>query len=174
MNIDECFLLGYVIKKHGLKGEVNIHFDVDDPLEYSELESVFIEFDQKLVPFFIDHVSIKGDRAVVRFEGVDDIDRAEELKGKQLYLPLAVLPKLEGKAFYYHEVMGFRVRDAKLGEIGLIKDIYTSGRQDLLAVEFNDREILIPVSDDILVGLDREARVMEVALPDGLLDIYME
>lgn len=70
MNIDACYQLGYVIKKHGVKGEVSVLLDVDFPEEYSELESVFVEINQKLVPFFIEAIQIRDDKAVIKFEHI--------------------------------------------------------------------------------------------------------
>ena len=172
MSIDECFLLGYVIKRHALKGEVSILLDVDDPLTYSELESVFIELDGKLVPFFVDKINIKGDKAVVQFEDINTLEAAEELKGSKLYLPLTLLPQLGGTSFYYHEVIGFTLKDLQAGQIGIKKDIYTGSGQELLAVTYKGNEILIPISDQILHAVDRDLKEMTVAIPDGLLEIY--
>ena len=88
MNIDECYQLGHVIKTHGLKGEVNIFLDVDHPSEYQELGSVFVEINQKLVPFFIESIQLKGNKALVKFEDVDSLEEAEELQSKRIYRPL--------------------------------------------------------------------------------------
>ncbi|MEM1407862.1 MAG: ribosome maturation factor RimM [Bacteroidota bacterium] len=172
MHPDECFLLGYVIKRHGLKGELSIFLDVDDPEAYSELESVFVGIDGKLVPFFIERISVRGDRAVIQFEGVNAVHQADELKGCELFLPLTMLPKLEGTSFYYHEVIGFQVYDHAVGVVGRVKDIYTGTGQELLAIERDYKELLIPVTDDTIKSIDREKAEILVHLPAGLLDIY--
>ena len=52
MTVDECYLLGYIIKAHGLKGEVQVAIDADSPEAYQDLESVFVQQGQQLVPFF--------------------------------------------------------------------------------------------------------------------------
>ncbi|MEM6523865.1 MAG: ribosome maturation factor RimM [Bacteroidota bacterium] len=172
MLIDECYLLGYVIKRHGLKGELSIFLDVDDPEEYIKLESVFVKIDSKLVPFFIIDINIRGDKAVVSFEDINSIDQADELKGSELYLPLTMLPKLEGTSFYYHEIIGFSVIDNALGKLGNIKDVYTNSAQDLLAVTRDSKEVLVPVTDNTIKSIDREKAEILVDLPVGLLDIY--
>lgn len=174
MTVDECFQLGYVIKKHGLSGEVNIILDVDNPQEYKGLESVFVEINEKLVPFFIGSISLRGNKATVRFEDVDTADQADELRGKKLFLPLSLLPDLGEGQFYYHQIIGYRVVDKNSGEIGVVKDIYASPNQDLLAVDQAGKEILIPVIDDIITGVDHNQNELRVNLPEGLLDIYLE
>lgn len=174
MNIDECFQLGYVIKKHGLSGEVSILLDVDEPQEYEELESVFVEINDKLVPFFIAAISLRGNKATVKFEDVNTADEAEELKGKRLFLPLSQLPELEEGQFYFHEIISYRVMDSLSGDIGTVKDVYASPHQDLLVIDYKGKEILVPVNDDIIKKVDHEAKQLYVALPDGLLDIYLD
>ncbi len=174
MNIDACYQLGYVIKKHGTSGEVSIFLDVDQPNEYSELESVFVEINQKLVPFFIESIQIRDGKAVVKFEDIDTQDDAQTLKAKSIYLPLSTLPELEKDQFYYHQIVGYNIIDQKLGEIGIIKSVVTTNMQDLLVTEHKDKEVLIPINDSIVLDADHKSKVMHVNMPDGLLDVYLE
>lgn len=174
MNKDVCFELGYIVKKHGLQGEVSVHLDTDNPENYSSLESVFIEIDQKLVPFFIKSIKVQGDKALIRFEEVEGPDYADELKGSKLFLPLDFLPALKGNQFYFHEIIGFHVSDKGKGNIGPITDVLDAGPQTLFAVDYNGKEVLIPVNDDIVLSVNRESKSVLVNLPEGLLDIYVE
>ncbi len=174
MNIDACYQLGYVIKKHGTRGEVSIFLDVDQPDEYSELESVFVEINQKLIPFFIESIQIRDGKAVVKFEDIDTQEEAQALKAKAIYLPLSTLPELEDNQFYYHQIVGYTIVDQKLGEVGIIKSVVTTSMQDLLAVEYKEKEVLIPINDSIVLNADHENKVMVVNMPDGLLDVYLE
>lgn len=59
MNIDDCYQLGYIIKPHGLKGELQLLLDVDSPEDYQNLESVFVRQGQQLVPFLLS-ISMSG------------------------------------------------------------------------------------------------------------------
>lgn len=173
MTIDDCFQLGYIIKPHGLQGAVDVFIDSDFPENYKQLESVFVQKDELLIPFFIKSLKLKGAKATVFFEEVSSIDEATQLKSCAVFLPLNLLPKLEGNAFYYHEVVNFRVIDVVHGDIGLIKEVMNSGPQDYLVVIRESNEILVPVNDDIINSLDRKNKEMKVTLPDGLLDIYL-
>ncbi|UII34383.1 ribosome maturation factor RimM [Fulvivirga ulvae] len=174
MNIGECFQLGYVIKKHGLSGEVSILLDVDHPHEYQKLESVFIEINDKLVPFFIESISIKGNKAIVRLEDVTTAEQADDLKSRGLFLPLTMLPELKGDKFYYHQVISYHVIDVTAGDIGTIMNVYTSPNQDLLAVDHYGKEVLIPINNEIIGEADHEKKTLNVNLPEGLLDVYLE
>jgi 16S rRNA processing protein RimM len=177
MRIDDCYQLGYVTKAHGLHGEVRIFLDVDFPEAYNNLESVLVAYKnapQTLVPFFIDSFRLSGNTAIVRFEDMDTIDEAEALKEAQLYLPLETLPKLQEGQFYYHEVIGYTVVDQEAGQLGTIREIYALAGQDVIAMEYQGKEVLIPVNDDIVHTADHALQLLHVQLPNGLLDIYLE
>lgn len=171
---DACYQLGHISKLHGLSGEVTAFFDVDYPEEYENLESVFVEINNKLVPFFIESLDITPKKVILKFEDVDTLEAAGELSGKALYLPLSALPPLSGKAFYYHEIIGFTVIDAAFGEVGPIKEVVTNSSQDLIVCEHQGREILIPVSDEFIERLEREEKQLHLALPEGLIQLYLE
>ena len=172
MRLDDCFQLGHVTKPHGLKGEVSIYLDTDYPDSYSELESVFVHQQNNLIPFFIEHIDIRGDRAIIKFEGVDTEAQAAELRNLPVYLPIDMLPPRKGKDFYFHEIIGFEVVDKSAGTIGKVQSIYSSGPQDLLSVVHDTKEILIPIHDDIISTVDRDQQRIIVDLPEGLLELY--
>jgi len=175
MEVDACYLLGHVVKTHGLKGEVSLFLDVDDPEQYNKLDSVWLE-DQgsTMVPYFVESLMIETKKVTAKFEDIDDIASASNLVGKKLYLPLSTLPKLEGEAFYYHEINGYQVIDRALGALGVVAHIYEGTKQSLIGMTYQGKEVLIPVTKSILLGVDREKREISVSLPDGLLEIYME
>ena len=172
MNFESCYQLGYVLKTHGLKGELVLVIDADNPQDYSEMESIFVEVNKKLVPFFIDRIQLNGAKAIVKFGEVDSIDDAKIFKGSRLYLPLEVLPELED-GFYFHELIGFQVIDSKEGKLGNISGVFDSGNQDLLAMEYQDEEVLIPLTDEVVTKVDKKLKTIYTTLPDGLLDIYL-
>lgn len=174
MNKDQCYELGYVEKPHGIQGDVQIYLDVDDPSEYSKLESVFVEINSRLVPFFIEKIFPKPKgRFVVSFEDVDDKEQAEKVTSCKLWLPLDLLPQLSGNKFYFHEIIGFSVVDIHQGDIGTINSVYNSTNQDILAVDHKGFEVLVPVNDQIIKTVNRSEQFVEVELPEGLIDIYI-
>ncbi len=172
MNLDDCFQLGYVVKAHGLKGAVQIYLDVDSPTAYKKLESVFIREGDMLVPFFIQYISINGNKAIVEFEDSETREQAEDLAGSELFLPLSFLPPLTGKKFYFHEVIGYKIQEGEK-EIGTIAQVYEFPTQNLFGVESAEKEVLIPINDDIIQKVDRSNQTISVVLPEGLLDLYL-
>jgi 16S rRNA processing protein RimM len=174
MQKKDCFYLGKIAKKFSYKGEVLIWLDTDEPELYEEMESVFVEYNNNLVPFFIESSSIhKNDFLRVRFEDVKTESEADDLLGHEVYLPLTMLPKLEGDKFYFHEVIGFEIEDKHLGIVGIIESVNDTSAQPLFEVKKGDVEILIPMIDQFLVKVDRENKKILMDLPEGLVDMYL-
>jgi 16S rRNA processing protein RimM len=174
MRKDECFYLGKIAKKFSFKGEVLIYLDTDEPELYENMESVFVEFNNNLVPFFIENSNLhKNDFLRVRFEDVDSEEEADKIIGLSVYLPLKMLPKLTGNKFYFHEVIGFEVEDKRLGFVGEIQSINDTTAQPLFEVLKGDVEILIPMIDHFLVKIDRENKKVIMDLPEGLIEMYL-
>jgi len=174
MRKEDCFYLGKIAKKFSFKGEVLAYLDTDEPELYENLESVFVECNKHLVPFFIETSSFhKNDFLRIRFEDVTTEEEAEALLGNHLYLPLSMLPKLSGKKFYFHEVIGFEVEDQRLGVVGKIQSVNDSTAQPLFEVLNGGVEILIPMIDHFLVQIDRENKKVVMNLPEGLIEMYL-
>jgi 16S rRNA processing protein RimM len=172
MTKDNCFELGKITKTHGLKGEVVLWLDVDFPEDYEDLESVFLDVKGELVPFFMDSYRLSGNRAIVQFEDIDTFEKAEELVNLEAFLPLEELPELEGDQFYYHEIIGFQIKDKNLGDLGTVQTVHSMQAQDLLVMDYKGCEVLIPVIPEIVLEADKGAKVLNVNLPEGLLEVY--
>ena len=175
MRKEECFYLGKIAKKFSFKGEVLLFLDTDEPEIYENLESVFVELhDDNLIPFFIENGQLHKNHFLrVRFEDVATEEDADELIGAAVYLPLSMLPKLEGNQFYYHEIKNFEVIDAKHGHIGTVNYVNDNGTQPLFVIQNNDKEVLIPIIDDFIVKIDRSNKQLHLNTPEGLVDIYL-
>jgi len=174
MRKEECFYLGKIVSKYSFKGEVLVKLDTDDPETYENMESVFVSLGNNLVPFFIYRCRLhKSNLLRIDFEEVKTESDADRIMGSKLYLPLAILPKLSGNKFYYHEIIGFTVIDAIHGNIGTITGVNDTTSQALFEIEKGDKQILIPVRDEIITKLDRETKTIYVTTPEGLVDLYL-
>lgn len=172
MDVKDCFYLGKVVKPFSFKGDLVLFFDVDEPEEYSELDGVYIEINKVLVLYPIETIRIKGNKATVRFENMTE-DDSLKLIGKDLYLPMELLPELEGNKFYFHEIIGFKVIDKEKGDIGTIESVIDYPAQPLFSIIFNGKEILMPIIDSVIEKVDREAKIMYINAPVGLVDLYL-
>lgn len=170
---ENYYYLGKIIKPHGYKGKVSAYLDTDEPEFYLDLKMLFLDIAGTSVPYFIQSMSLLNNKAIFELQDVDNLDKAELLSKKDIYLPLKDLPPLSGNQFYYHEVADFKVTDKNAGPIGTVKQVLEYPNQAVLQVFLEEKEILIPISDEIIHHVDRLNKLIEIEAPDGLIDIYL-
>lgn len=173
MKIDEAFYIGYITKTKGLKGELQVFFEYDEP-ERLELDVVFADINGKMVPFFVSSYKLQSNNTGnFFFDDVDHIDKAQPLIRKKIYLPNSKMPEREEDDFFYTDLVGFIAIDEKLGELGEIIEVNEYPQQFVATVSYKLQEIMFPLNDDFIIDINEDDKILKVALPDGLLDVYI-
>lgn len=174
MNKEDFFQLGSIAKLHGFKGEVSLFLDVTNPEEYTDLETVFVDMNGFLTPFFIDNVKLKNKGFItVKFKEVDNEATAKKLLKKEIYLPLDQLRELDDVSFYDHEVLGYEVIDSIKGSIGKVTNVIDIASNPLMQTEINGKEVLLPIFDGLVKKVDRKKMILYIEAPEGLIDLYL-
>lgn len=167
---DEVVVCGSVLRAHGVGGEVVV------PVSGILLESLstpflVLEIDGILVPFFIESFRDRSDTSsLVKFEGVNTLEEAEELRGHRVWIPKRYVDISEEKDFTPEMMVGLKVSDLKSGDLGIVEAIDDSTPNTLLLVRgAEDRERILPAS--LVRNVDFQKGVISFALPEGFLDI---
>ncbi len=170
---EEAFYIGYITKTKGLKGEVQMYFEFE-AYEDLELDVLFVEMNGKMVPFFVDkHKLYPNSTALFYFEDIDHIDKAQPLVKKKVYLPLSKMPERGEDDFTYNDLKGYSVSDETHGQLGEIIEVNEYPQQFVATVLYQEKEILFPLNEDMIVEIDEEEKILYVDLPEGLLDLYL-
>jgi 16S rRNA processing protein RimM len=174
MKIEDCFYIGYITKTKGLKGEVQVYFEYDEPANLP-LDSVFAEINGKLVPLFISTYKLQNNQTGnFYFDDIDTIEKAQTLIRKKLYLLNSLKPVRDDDEFLITDLKGFMVHDQTVGELGDIIEIHEYPQQFVAVVSYKFKEIKFPLNDDLIVEIDEENGILKVDLPEGLVDLYLE
>lgn len=174
MTIEESFYIGYVSKTRGLKGEVQLFFEFDDYDEL-ELDVIFLEVNKKLVPYFVENIKLQNNStAYATFEDVDHIDKAQPLVRRKMYLPNDKMPERDPEDFRYSDLVGYLVIDEEHGELGEIIEVREMPQQFIATVDMDGKELMFPLYEDLIMDIDMDKEVIEVDLPEGLVDLYKE
>ena len=174
MTIEDCFYIGSITKTKGLKGEVQVYFEYDEPADLP-LDSVFAEINNKLVPFFISTYKLQNNQTGnFYFDDIDTIEKAQLLIRKKLFLPNNLKPVRDDDEFLITDLKGFIVHDETAGELGEIIEIHEYPQQFVAVVSYQFKEIMFPLNDDLIVEIDEENGILKVDLPEGLIDLYLE
>ncbi|WP_292010201.1 ribosome maturation factor RimM [Chryseobacterium sp.] len=173
MRKEDCYFLGKITRRHGLSGNVILKLDTDQPELYNKLESIFVEINGLLVPFFVEKSSwSKLDALNISFKNSTEA-LVDQSLGKNVYLPLASLPKLSGKQFYYHEVIGFTVFDNENNTCGIIQSVNDQTAQNYFILDLQGKQIVVPIIKDWIQEVNREEKFIKMQLPEGLMDVFL-
>jgi 16S rRNA processing protein RimM len=176
INKDDCVEVGYIQKPHGLKGEVILVFEKEFEETFEELEFLFVEVDGGLVPFSIEDEGFRfktDESAICKLEFVDSLTKAKELVGCKAYVFDDEVIESEDQG-EVSTLIGMRAYDEKFGDIGLISRVDDFSGNLVITVNHPRAEIMIPLSDNIIVSIDDDKREIHLSCPNGLIEIYLE
>jgi len=171
MDVESCFKIGWIVRPHGLKGEVTAVLENAAPEDLTSLESIFIEQNNRLIPYFVQAVSVHGKKAFIKFEDVDSPEAAARISKQTLYISKSLRPKSSRGEFYPDEVIDFEVHDQQMGLLGKIREVIQAGPNRLLALDYQEKEVLIPINGPFITSVNKTKRQIKVELPEGFLDL---
>ena len=169
-DLPERVAVGRVLRPHGVRGEVVVEVLSDVPDRLAPGRRMTASWDGRPGRT----VTVEGQRphksgALVRFAGVDDRDRAEELRDALLEVDRSEVPAAPEGTYYWYQLLGCRcsVDGEDLGEV---TDLVEDGGGLLLVVSKEGRQVPIPFVQSFLKEVDVERGRIELDLPEGLLE----
>lgn len=160
--------IGYVIRTHGVKGHLRIAFD-EYCKELSVSEALYFLVKGAYLPHFIAEISYfdNGD-ALVLLEEVQVREEADLLTKKPVFGPSGWIeePEEEEESF-----VGFTIQDVQFGLLGPVVAEVDMGSYLLVTVAYQNRELLIPLHEQLISAVDEEKLVIITSLPDGLIEL---
>ena len=162
-----------LVRPRGNRGELVAEDLSDGPARFMQVRRVLVQGDAKgRREMAIERAWRHKGRLILKFSGVDSITEAEELRGCQVQLPEEEIGPLPAGEFFFRDLVGCQVVDAKSGgSVGRVEDVLEPGSQLLLQVKAEGREILIPFVRSICVEIDPEQQRIRVRMPEGLEDL---
>jgi 16S rRNA processing protein RimM len=167
-SFSELVLVGRVVKPQGRHGEVAVEAISDRPSRFPQLRRAYVagEGGQPRELRITRSWPHKG-RYVVKVEGIDSIDAAETLRGKELRIPEQELEALPEGSYYYHQLTGMRVEDASGRPLGVVEDVLETGPEArVLVVRGDGEELLLPFADAFVQQVDLPGRRLVVRPPE--------
>lgn len=165
--------IGKVVSAYGLKGEMILSHHLGEGASLENTLAVFIEETPgKFLPYFLVSQKPKGPaELLLSLEGVETPEQAKKLLKKSIWLKEADVKKTAAASAPI-SLLGYMVQEAKK-PIGKVLEVIEQPLQILLRLELQGKEVLVPINESTLVGIDRKKQVIHVSLPEGLLDIYL-
>ena len=168
---EELVTVAKIAKTRGLRGEVIADVLTDFPERFELLDTVFIvkpngeTFETKLENFWFQ----KG-RVILKFKDFNQIETAETLRNSEVCIPESEAVALEEDEFYDWELQDCRVETVEGEKLGQVKELMRTGGTEILVVQGEMKDYLIPFAETICVEVDVENKLIRIDPPEGLLD----
>jgi 16S rRNA processing protein RimM len=169
---EKLYTVGKIVNTHGIRGELKIISETDFPERFdvgSELVIVDAQNNQTQVK--VQSSRLHKNMYIVKFDKYDNINDVEKYKGTLLKIEAKYQEPLEEGEYYYNEIIGCKVITEEGQELGLITEILTPGANDVWVVSLpNNKQLLLPVIDQVVLEVDVPAKIVRIHLMEGLLE----
>jgi 16S rRNA processing protein RimM len=168
--------LARILRPRGLRGELAAEILTDFPERLPKLREVWLA-DGRSAPQRMKVrrcwlSTSRGGQAIFHFDGIENVEAAERLRGCEVQIPLEERVRLDPGNYYVGELIGCEVWEAgAAAAMGAVRDVEFPGGAPLLAVETSEGEVLVPLAAEFCIRIDVNAKRIDVALPEGLRDL---
>jgi len=166
-------VVGRILRPHGVRGEVVVEVTTDDPGQRYELGSVLVTEPSSAGPLTIDGIRPHQGRLLLTFEGIEDRDQADELRGVRLCVDSAdVEAPDDPDEFHDFQLVGLAAVDAAGQPIGEVLRVEHTPGHEMLVLRLTDgRQALVPFVTAIVPEVDLAGRRVVLTPPEGLFDL---
>lgn len=173
MQKQDCILIGRTIKPHGIHGELII--ETSNPEVFEDIkESVFLDIEGLLVPFFIEQTTQSSpQRFRMKFLWIDSEEQTFELINSEIYTPTKNIKTEQIIVDSPDLLIDFTVIDKNHGTIGRIDQFIDNPSNPILLITKDRTEILIPYHKDIITRIRTKMKELHIDAPEGLIDLYL-
>ena len=168
----DLILIGHVIRPHGVTGLLRIVSYAQSKETFLEAGSVFLKTDKnELFEKEVDSIQPHRSFFLLRLSGLDSVEQAETFRGAEILIPKDSLKKEDEDEFFWHELVGMEVYLTTGEYLGVVREIFPTGSNDVYVVEHEGKEFLIPAIHQVVREIDIPQRRMIVSPMKGLLDL---
>ena len=153
---------GKIINTHGIRGEVKIEPWADSPDFLKGFKFIYI--DSRPVKLISSRV--QGRFLIAKLEGVDDMNAAEALKNRVVYIDREDAPLSEGE-YFISDLIGFTAVTEDCKVLGKVTEILSRPGGDILVIE-GEREILVPLVNEFVIARDMDGGRITLRLIEGM------
>ena len=168
----EYIKIGKLVASFGVQGELILQHRLGKKSSLKGLEVLFVEkMKDEMLPYFITSAKSKSeDEIVLKLDGINTKETAQQLRQKEIWLPEEDFQKYAAKSAVI-SMLGYHIIDEG-NDIGPILEVIEQPHQVLARIDLNGKEALIPLHEESLLKIDKRKKQVHVVLPDGLLDVY--
>lgn len=161
--MDKQVIIGKIVAPHGVRGDIRILPLTEKPEQFLKLNYLLLDNGQQLR---IVNVRFHKKMILASAEEITSMNEAELLRGKNVSIFSEDLPPLEEGRFYVSDLLGLKVSLEDGKELGRLKDIISTGNNDVYVIEVpGGKDILLPALKIYVKKIDLNEKLIVVSLP---------
>ena len=162
--------IGRVARPHGLRGELRIELHWSESGALLDVDAVELERNGEANRRLrVEHARRSNRAILLKLEGIDDRNAADELRGARVRVSRALLPELGAGEFYLSDLVGARVV-APDGDVGEVIEVRVHPSVDCLVIRGPEGSVLEqPLAPPWIERVDTAAGLVELVSRDGLV-----
>lgn len=162
--MDKQVCIGTIVAPHGVRGDIRILPQTEHPEQFLDLDYLLLENGRTL---HLTNARFHKRMVLIKCREVNNMNEAEVLRGQKVFIYTEDLPELEEGEFYVADLVGCDVTDEAGSAVGVLKDVISTGSNDVYVVTGTDgKEILVPALKKHVKEIDLDARRIVVELPE--------
>ena len=155
--------IGKIVAPHGVRGDVRVVPLTDFPDRFQGMKQIMLEDGVSLT---VENVKYHNQFILLKFQGLDDMNAVEKLRGKQIQVTRDALVKLPEGHYYTFDIVGLKVQTETGEELGVVTDVIQTGSNDVYVAEQDGRTTLIPALKEVVLRIDLAGGLMLVRLQE--------
>ena len=169
--MEQLLRVGVISSTHGVRGEVKVYPTTDDVNRFKKLKTVKLDTGKEIKDLKITGVKFFKNMAILKFEGIDNINDIEKYKGKDLLITREQAVPLKKDEYFICDLVGCTVVTEDGTELGELTEVLQTAANDVFVVEDKSgKEILVPYIDDCVKDVSMEEKKVTVVLLPGMAD----
>ena len=153
---------GRIVNTHGVNGEVKIEVWLDSPQFLKRCGRIFLDGAERKILA----AKVQKNFLIAKLEGVEDLNAAMALKGREIAIAREDAPLPKG-GYFIRDILGASVRDEQGREIGRLTDVLERPASNIYVVQ-GETEHLIPAVPEFILNTDAEKGIITVRLIEGM------
>jgi 16S rRNA processing protein RimM len=163
--------IGKILRSQGNRGELKLKFYDNSLVDLAAHDALFIGKEGELREFKLEFFTPGGKYFYIKLAGVDSLSQADSLAGLEVFVPQESLKLCAIGQYYIFELKGCSVLSLKGEVIGRVVDVLSVPANDLLVIDKEGKEILVPFHESICRQVDLVKKEIRIDAPAGLLEI---
>jgi 16S rRNA processing protein RimM len=165
---DSYIAVGKIIGVHGTQGMIKVAVYSQMMNRFEGVDTIFFQTPKGMEGKILSAADTRTKAVILKLKDVNSREAAQELKGREIFLPMNQQVRLPEDTYFLHDLVGMDVRDQQGNFLGELQEVLLMGGNDVYVVRRGKEELLIPAVSEFVKDVSLERKELVVRLWDEM------